>query len=532
MKARSLFAALALVLLRGESAHPSSAFGYQDLETLIRNEDIRSIETLLPRLPLELRGGITFMHASRSLQEGSPANPRVLLFGETAELVLSFNGREDQLGYDELEVLEFNSKANRFFLRAIQFARNGGAKAVISQPNPARCTTCHGTDPRPLWDGYNFWRGAYGSIDDVLNPQPACEPGECPRGEAEWFADFSSDARRHPRYRWISWPTGDWSWPYRADLLDPNRGLSRMPNTRLTLLHSAHAARSFARRMEESTALRKYRGGALYGLLCEPSSQVARDALERIKSCSQVPEEEIWIESRADWIATIGKVDPGGLSSWELTALRLFALLGLPYGSTATTLKMPRGSYIETGFPNGLRGGGSISYVALGLLRAAAAEDPRIAQSLKANTTGLPASYNDVSPAFRREVHEAFVDGARVTTDLCLHLETKALEEMRIAPGCAPPKDPPRVSGKEILAKAGCIACHSRSGATRMGPVIPFDDPIAFARFERESSARGRSILKIIESRIAADSPAKPRMPLAGADLTPAEQALLLQYLR
>ena len=38
----------------------------------------------------------------------------------------------------------------------------------LSEINPQRCISCHHKDPRPNWDRYFFWAGAYGADDDLV----------------------------------------------------------------------------------------------------------------------------------------------------------------------------------------------------------------------------------------------------------------------------------------------------------------------------------------------------------------------------
>ncbi|MGZ3707186.1 MAG: hypothetical protein ACXVA8_14240, partial [Bdellovibrionota bacterium] len=87
----------------------------------------------------------------------------------------------------------------RFDFRQIQFptARNGLAEPQFSESNKSvdkktSCTGCHTPDPRPNWDGYSLWPGAYGGDDDLL------------KGDlAEQYKAFVAQRPTHPRYKWL-----------------------------------------------------------------------------------------------------------------------------------------------------------------------------------------------------------------------------------------------------------------------------------------------------------------------------------------
>ncbi len=108
-------------------------------------------------------------YRSRSLQQATPSHPRIIMFSQNADLVVSFNGHRRQRGFDNIELMRFNHIDNRFEFYEMSFVNS---KAEISEPNPQKCLECHqsGTrtnvDPRPNWEPYNSWFGFYGSLDD------------------------------------------------------------------------------------------------------------------------------------------------------------------------------------------------------------------------------------------------------------------------------------------------------------------------------------------------------------------------------
>lgn len=116
------------------------------------------------------------MYRSRSLQGSSFQEPRALVFGYSAKLVMSFNGSNRQRGGDRVEFLQFLPDTNSFELRELSFEN---ATPKLSKANPPRCIKCHQSpqrqevDPRPNWEPYNVWLGAYGGIRESFDEVPS-----------------------------------------------------------------------------------------------------------------------------------------------------------------------------------------------------------------------------------------------------------------------------------------------------------------------------------------------------------------------
>lgn len=199
-----------LVLLCCKSllfASPSHAFDYEDLVALIKDKKLTTVSEVIEQLPQEYLENFTLAFGSRSLHGSSHNNPRVILFGNTAKLVLTFNGDPTQSKYHALEAMQFREDRKVFELRSISF--EDGVR--YSEKNPSVCHTCHGTDPRPIWSSYEYteiedvehWPGFYGSIHDapVLSEE-----------ESQAYVRFRRLAADHPRYRFLKLdhPETDW----------------------------------------------------------------------------------------------------------------------------------------------------------------------------------------------------------------------------------------------------------------------------------------------------------------------------------
>ena len=125
----------------------------------------------------------TRFKSSQSRQEGTLRDPRLIAFSNDAGLILTFNGDPSERGYATVEAMEFNPQRG-YELREIHFPKEGRERgftqseievdlghAVVSAANPRECGMCHGIDrPRPIWDAYFIWPGAYGTDDDAEAP--------------------------------------------------------------------------------------------------------------------------------------------------------------------------------------------------------------------------------------------------------------------------------------------------------------------------------------------------------------------------
>jgi len=236
----------AAVLAAGGLPRASSAMDYETFANRIRETGAASPEAALALLPEEMRINYTLVHQSRSIQQGSLQNPRVLLFGTDAKLIVAFNGSPDETGYANLEILHFKEESETFELRSIEF----GKTVHFSEANPVTCTACHKHSPQPIWKDYGSandesehgqWPGTYGPSHDMVSTELK------PALLAFWEA-----APRHPRYRLLLRDPESDLFPYQPTE-EKFRWQHRFrPNNRLSRLLARLDARRVARAMEES----------------------------------------------------------------------------------------------------------------------------------------------------------------------------------------------------------------------------------------------------------------------------------------
>lgn len=208
----------------------NSSFDFSALKNLIETRGLTSIQAVLPLLPEEMRRNFVLMHSSLSLQGSSYEAPRAILHTADAKLIVAFNGAPEQRGFDDLEITQFNQAEKVFEYFTITFPRTGSTKPVFSEKNPERCLSCHrAPDPRPNWEPYPVWPGAYGGGD------------EDQRKEAPYWESFIARAKTDLRYSHLIF-----------NALQPIDAMSELRNTRFTTAVSWLNFERLARQMVAS----------------------------------------------------------------------------------------------------------------------------------------------------------------------------------------------------------------------------------------------------------------------------------------
>jgi hypothetical protein len=179
-------------------------FGYADVVDLIANNSVTTVEQLLPLLPVDYRAGYLFLYSSRGQHAANvfPEQPRVLLYGTDATFMMIF-GKSPSAppvvdDTDAVQTMEFQPDERRFVLREITFA--GGKNPLDPAPidNPSACLSCHSSDPRPIFDAYNFWPGFYGSVSRV-----GCATMQAGTPEMAGYTAFLANHRNADRYQFL-----------------------------------------------------------------------------------------------------------------------------------------------------------------------------------------------------------------------------------------------------------------------------------------------------------------------------------------
>lgn len=184
-----------------------------DLFKNIRNPSVTvptTVADFVKLLPEGMRSNYVVMSESRSFQESTYQDPRVLMKSANSGVIASFtgHGREDGLrGTEKLEFIVWNGPEARYDFYEVDFPSEDPFKnpatmteaqrRPIVKQNPASCLNCHGSAvgtgdmvgadgqpkyitgalgdkvldssaARPNWDTYNFWQGQIPFNRDTL----------------------------------------------------------------------------------------------------------------------------------------------------------------------------------------------------------------------------------------------------------------------------------------------------------------------------------------------------------------------------
>ena len=225
------------------------------------------LQTIYNQYPLFFNG-YTLAYSSHSLQQSSPLNPRAIVFGDKARLILTFNGDKSQAGYGSIELVHFSSQGEPEY-REIRFSQEDSTPLLqvdqnlsghgfhVSTGNPDRCLGCHGVGGivHPLWETYPLWPGIYGSEDDNVYRPPYISLNRFMNvlghdSERENLTTFSEVIKSdEPRYHFLG-------------------EMNRHPNRHLTGRLFYFAGEHYAEKFLNNSNLSPYRFLAMAQLLC------------------------------------------------------------------------------------------------------------------------------------------------------------------------------------------------------------------------------------------------------------------------
>ncbi len=282
-----LIVTLAFTPVRPETA-PFNEASLQELlqKNPATGRPVDSIKELMPLLPQELRANFTFVYDSRSPFHSSisPEYPRVILFAPDGRLVLTFTGDEGKPGFDLLESMSFDDNGAKFELHPhlLPAAKRRGWRPSAAATN---CSSCHGSDPRPIFDSYPLWPGFYGSVQDTFFQD------RIGAKELENYLKFLGGAAKTGVYKNLDFPAASPVSPYldpRAAgydtvTLDPS-ALKFLPNTRLGMALSQLNRARIYRKLKEGKSFSTNEKRLLARLLeCEPTDSPSDNAVLFVK---------------------------------------------------------------------------------------------------------------------------------------------------------------------------------------------------------------------------------------------------------
>lgn len=278
-------------------------FDNEDLETLIKDHHIGSIEELLLFLPLWTKSNYTLLFYSRSQQEASFQKPRAIIYTPLGDFLASFND-PTMPGGNIFETIFVNKKTFEFEFREIVF-KDG--KAEFSKVNPSKCVACHhGRDLKPNWDEYPFWLGAYGMLHDEINAKTFLKPFHATQQDLNYtkamleriggmnalentfeeFKKFSKEKTKHARYKYLG---PDWKEilkypPYREEGQAPlgyKNGIFGTPNEFINELVGVWNIQRIFRKVKNAPSYEKEKMNLLHFLAgCESSPVETRKDID------------------------------------------------------------------------------------------------------------------------------------------------------------------------------------------------------------------------------------------------------------
>ena len=491
-----------LCLLLGIAlAAPAARAGELDfaaLQGLIGRGDLGSVEELLAVLPAGQRSHYTLVFDSRSLQGASAANPRVILYGNDARFILTFNGSAQQRGYRSVETMEFDEAQGAFRLRELEFAPGvrGAAAVTISEVNPPRCQRCHGTPAQPVWDTFPLWPGAYGERYRATLSAT----------ERAGLAGFLAQQPAHPRYRYLL-DSARFADPqtFRPSALTRYAGAQQEPpNAELGMLLARLQFQSIARQLERRPEFASYEY-LLLGVADNTCGQLAdfypdelwrgeRAAFERFAAESASANARQSRLKLARLAASRADAADAAVPVNDLVALRFVAETALGVSTRPWTLALEKGTYDFTApaAPN--------QPLRAALLARVAHDDPAVRELSFDATSAVGDRYcSYLKRRSRSALAPLAARGAAASA-----APPSVASELAF-PGTAAAADALRRPAALQL----CVNCHE----TGVAPRLPFSDPAQLKQLLRAAPAPHGVLLDEISYRLSPAAGAH-RMPL------------------
>lgn len=163
MKILSLGICITLTL-NVSAALASLMIDSETLIELVKSKNITSVDQLLKELPPGLRRNFVLIYNSRNqAQFASETQPRVILFSNDGRFQMTFAANQEVKGGNTVEMISQQANGEYKFA-SLEFGSDGPRLHTDGK----NCRACHGMKPRPIWEGYSKWPGAYGSDHQLL----------------------------------------------------------------------------------------------------------------------------------------------------------------------------------------------------------------------------------------------------------------------------------------------------------------------------------------------------------------------------
>lgn len=228
----------------------AASTSWQSIEkTIEENPDLKTVDEFVPLLPDSLKRNFALVYKSRGLAKKITSfdTPRTILYGR-GDIFLSYTGCENDPSRDEIypqcesiEILH-EDEYGKLTAKVIYFS------GVTSQGKPqikapvSKCTSCHGTEIRPLFEPHDTWVGTYGSLSNDSSDVISSDTNEY-RGYLKFIDKILKvegdriQARKNgagiDRYSALSWKLGESVVPEKTEVIPVLHGISKRPNAEL-----------------------------------------------------------------------------------------------------------------------------------------------------------------------------------------------------------------------------------------------------------------------------------------------------------
>ncbi len=141
-----------------------SSLSFEDLKTFVSQTNPTDSVDFLRQLNKKDPGfleHLVLIFKSQSTQSASYLNPRLVIAGsKNLILALTLAGGA---GSKKIELIDSSDPYNIKF-KEISLRGSKDKTAAVNE-KPVVCSSCHGIEPRTIWDSYPLWPGTYGGED-------------------------------------------------------------------------------------------------------------------------------------------------------------------------------------------------------------------------------------------------------------------------------------------------------------------------------------------------------------------------------
>lgn len=290
----------------------------RDMQKIFESNQVNSVMDFIGKIPEGTLQKFTFMYDSKSLQgETSWKFPRVLRFNTDSTVIMSYTCDPKSLDFNTIEMITFDPESRRFHFSHYSFPLPDHPEAGIynrlskhQSVDHKSCLACHGgSDPRPNWQQYDNWPGAYGSVDDRIGftkgrnqftwkkeERQVNREGKEPRSpeqdaliekESAMYRKFRESSKGNPCFDSLPWPSKDAvgfaHYPYIP--FEKQMNYNYRPNANLMNAVSRTNSQRLARKFETHPTWNSLKYAAVGGALkCQNLQSVLTERLKNIPS--------------------------------------------------------------------------------------------------------------------------------------------------------------------------------------------------------------------------------------------------------